>query len=231
MHYKFKNNVLIFIILFPLVCFSQTGSKVDSTNKNSHSIQFYLINQVIAGYKYDFSEHSSLRFLINASGLFNNKDADNIKYTDYSYDTVTYSTNRHIITNNQFYEVKCQYLFQNNLSEIVKLFFGGGPMFNYRFVRNEETAEQKNSNDNKILTNYYKRDENTWNLGISAVAGIECSVYGNITLFSELEMLFYYGKQNNESYNQTSSYSSVNDKYEIRGYELRSLRVGIGVYF
>jgi hypothetical protein len=228
-----KINIYIFLclIFFPISGFSQIGAKIDSSAENyKQAVQFYIVNQVIAGYKYQFSENKSIRFIINASGLFNRKDADNIEYVRRTYDTLYGSVNRQTITTNQFYEIKIQYLFQNKLNNIVKLYYGGGPFFNYRFTRSEEATEQKYTTG-EIYNYYYRRDENIWNIGISSVIGIECKVYKNISVFSEYEAILYFGKQNNENYTENQNFRLFNDKYDIWGYELRGLRIGLGVYF
>jgi len=229
-----KINIVLFsfLLFYPLICFSQEVTQTDSSKENyNQALQFYIINQVIVAYKYNFSENSSVRFMINATGLFNNKDGDEIEYREQTTDTITNFLNRQIITSNQFFEFKVHYLYQTSLHEIIKLYFGVGPFVNYRFRQDEQSQETYYPYSDIRYNSSYKSNETIWNVGLSSLVGLECIVYKNINLFVEYEATLNYGWQNNDYYSSGNTSNSDNNKYDLWGYELKGIRLGIGIYF
>lgn len=213
-------------------CFSQTETIVDSSNEYyNHAIQFYIVNQVIVAYKYHFTEYSALRFTINATGLFSDEDMDIREFRELTTDTLTYYVDEKTIISDQFFELKAQYLYHFEIHNIVRLFLGCGPFVNYSFEQYERQTEAYYKNSNEIHSNYYKINENIWNVGISILAGLEVIVYKNISFFTEYEATIYRGWHNIDNYRAINYHSDENYSINSWGYNLEGLRIGIGIYF
>lgn len=204
-----KILLFLFLLLYSINSFPQTDSETDSSKENyNHAIQFYILDEVIAGYKYHFTESSAMRLIVNATGAFNNKDAENIEYRENRADTVINYENQQVTTSDQFYEIKIQYLYYLKIHEIFQLFIGCGPFFSYRFEQNEEWYDRYYPGDDERYVGSYKHNENTWTLGTSALIGIECIVYNNVNLFVEYEATVSFGWQDIDDYFTGNSYST-----------------------
>jgi hypothetical protein len=225
-----KITGLILFLLFTSICHSQSG--IDSTkDEYNNTIQFYIVNEVIAAYKLNISENSSLRFIFNATGLFTDLDRDNTQYYERQTDTTVYIDNARTRTSDQFFEIKIQYLYNIELNKIINLYFGGGPFVNYNFYQREDWNERYYPGSNDIYKNHGITTENNWSVGISAVAGLEYTVYKSISLFVEYEADVSRGWQTRD-YSSTSQANYTND-YEtnIWTYELKGIRIGAGISF
>jgi len=219
---------LLTSFFYSFVCYSQS----DTTQADyKHAIQFYVIDEIIAAYKYNFAENSAFRFVINATGLYNDKDSDEIEYREQISDTVTFYENYQTIRSNQYFEVKCQYLFFIDFNEIVKSYIGAGPFISYQFNQDESWRESFYSNSQDIHKGYWRMNENIWSVGFSAVIGLECKVFDNICLFTEYEGFVSRGWQTNDWFASNSTFNTNEYDIEIWTYELKGLRIGLGIYF
>jgi hypothetical protein len=224
-------NITILLLLFTVFCPAQTESNTDSSaNEYSNEIQFYIFNQVIAAYKYNISENSGLRFRVNVTGLFNDKKSEYLEYNDPVTNSPDYHTKYSDIGSDHFFELNVHYLYSIHVNSIIHSFFGCGPFVNYDIMVTEGTQEYFNDENISQGTSYSKHKNYTWNLGISAVAGIECTVYRNLNLFTEYEAAFSKGWSTKDYYSSPNYYSSK-VKYDEWNYELKGIRVGVGIYF
>ena len=87
---------------------------------------------------------------------------------------------------------------------------GCGPFVNYSFEQYERQTEAYYKNSNEIHSNYYKINENIWNVGISILAGLEVIVYKNISFFTEYEATIYRGWHNIDNYRAINYHSDEN---------------------
>jgi len=225
-------NITILLLLFTVFCPAQTESNTDSSaNEYSNEIQFYIFNQVIAAYKYNISENSGLRFRVNVTGLFNNNKSENLEYTDPVTNIPDYHVKYQRINSNHFFEINIHYLYAINTNSVMHLFIGAGPFVNYNIYQTDNTTEYYNDENIKQDTYRNKYKEDTWNLGISAVAGIECAIYKSINLFAEYEAAFSKGWFTRNYYVPNRIYYSSKEHYDEWNYELKGIRVGAGIYF
>lgn len=164
---------------------------IDTTQAEgyNHTIQFYLVNEVIVAYKYNITSKSAIRFLVNATGLFNDKSSDEQIIYDWRYGTVQDREKRNSVENNHYYELKVQYLYNIDFNKLLLIYFGAGPLVNYQFKSSDYSYERFYSSDSTIYTNSIQTNERSLGLGISAVAGLDCKIYNNINLFVEYEAL------------------------------------------
>lgn len=220
-------NSLFILFFYQILCYSQS----DSTQADyRHAIQFYVIDEIIAAYKYNFAENSALRFTVNATGLFTDKETERNEEIQRTYDSLNYYENNQNISSNQFYEIKIQYLFELDLNRIVTIFFGGGPFGTFEYNQREQsrTVKYYNAIYEDVSYAVWSYNETIWSAGLSVLIGLECKVYENINLFTEYECRVSKGWQNIENI-------LPNDKYEdsssLWTYELKGLRVGLSVYF
>lgn len=223
----------IYILLLTSIFSSvKSFSQSDSTQVDyKHAIQFYVIDEIITAYKYQFAENSAFRVLINATGLYNDKDSDEIEYREQISDTVTFYENYQTIRSNQYFEVKCQYLFFIDFNEIVKSYIGAGPFVSYQFNQDESWRESFYSNSQDIHKGYWRMNESIWSLGVSALIGLECKVFENISLFTEYEGFVSRGWQTNDWFATNSTYNTDEYNIVIWSYELEGLRIGLSIYF
>lgn len=227
--YIIKNIFLCFFILY---CPNNIIAQADSSKVNyNQAIQFYIIDQVIVAYKYHFSDNSAVRITLNATGLFNNEDADEIDYRETRTDTLVYVENRENTSNNQFYEIKFQYLYHTQIHNIIKLFYGAGPFLSYQFYQDEVWRNYHEPNPADNYNTYFRSNSNILRVGMSLVIGLECTVYNNINLFTEYEAVVSRGWRNNDYFSDNQSFNSNDHSYDLWTYELKGLRAGICIYF
>ena len=220
-------NSLLILFYYQIFSYSQSDSaEVDYR----HAIQFYVIDEIIAAYKYNFAENSALRFTVNATGLFTDKETERNEEINRTYDSLNYYENIQNISSNQFYEVKVQYLYELHLNKIVTIFFGGGPFGTLEFNHREDsrTVKYYNSNYEDVSSAVWSFTETIWSAGLSVLIGLECKVYENINLFTEYEARVSKGWQNDEDILPDNKYERSSDLWT---YELRGLRIGLSVYF
>ena len=215
------------LVLYPIFCYSQS----DSAQANyKHAIQFYVIDEIIAAYKYNFAENSALRFTVNATGLFTDEETEKNEEINRTYDSLNYYENIQNISSNQFYEIKVQYLYELDLIKIVTIFFGGGPFGTLEFNHREDsrTVKYYNANYEDVSYAVWSFTETIWSAGLSVLVGLECKVYENINLFTEYEARVSKGWQNDEDILPDNKYERSSDLWS---YELSGLRIGLSVYF
>jgi opacity protein-like surface antigen len=202
-------GINIYLLIYFLICsvniLPQETAQTDSSKETyNHAIQFYIVNQLIGAYKYHISEPSAFRITINVTGLF-----ETGKQTSYADDTVQYDMQ--YADTKHFTEVKFQYLYNIKVNNIIGVFLGAGPLFNYAFSLNEGR---------------FSTIEKTWNLGISTLAGLECVVYKNIGLFAEYEAALTWGKRKIDVNNGYENY-----EFDLSGSEFPGVRVGVSISF
>ena len=134
------------------------------------------------------------------------------------------------IYSNHYFELKVQYLHNINFKKIVSLYFGGGTFVSYNFVQNEFSSEVWESGNPQSRTSSGKNNSNIWQIGLSAVIGLELSVYENINVFAEYEAIFQKGWRTVDEYSNGRTYVRNND-YELNGYSLKGIRIGFGICF
>ena len=105
-------------------------------------------------------------------------------------------------------------------------------MISYKYIRREDSQIIKSANSQQFSSAYGRNVYNIWNLGLSVIAGIECNVYNPVSIFAEYEAVFSVGWRSDEysSDNGRSTYLRTID-YTMYSYDLRGIRVGIGVRF
>ena len=230
MNLRFIVYLFLVILFLPFICFAQEV-QLDSSKENyKHEFQFYVVNDIIVAYKYQLCESSAFRLILNATGLFNDQEADEIQYIERTTDTLLAYENRQNSYSNHSFGIKFQYLFNTKLHRIIQLYFGGGPFVNYNFIQREDWYKSYSSNSQPISNIYNKSSENIWFVGISAVAGIECTIYNNINIFAEYEAVIEKGWRNIDQYSHNNTYIN-NNEYHIWGYTLQGIRLGVGIYF
>ncbi|MCK9426551.1 MAG: hypothetical protein M0Q21_10975 [Ignavibacteriaceae bacterium] len=216
---------LVLILFFPIFTFSQQTVLPDSSKESyNHTIQFYIINEVIVAYKYHFTENSAVRFTLNASGFFNETESDknsNSKQTDYRKD----------IYGTHLYEVKAQYLYNLKMKKMINLFFGGGLLGNYKFSPRSGEYRTYYLNTGDVSEGYSESKNVIWHLGISAVAGLECLIYENINLFAEYEVQLTKGWEKDEYSTSSDLDYTRTYTYHMKGYSMKGLRIGLGINF
>lgn len=229
-----KRIILYFLIILSspqIDVFSQEIEKKDSTNESyNHEIQFYVINEIIAAYKYKFNDVSSLRLTFNVTGLLDDQNSEEIEYRETISDTLVGTEKRESIYSNHFFELKLQYLHSIRFENIVQLYFGGGPFVNYNFVQNENSYEVYDAASQEIRKGYGKSNSNIWHVGLSAVIGLQLMVYKNINVFAEYEAMFQKGWRSVDQYSYNNTYV-VNNDYDLNGYYIKGIRIGFGVCF
>lgn len=229
-----KRIILYFLIIlssYQIDVFSQEIEKKDSSNESyTHEIQFYIINEIIAAYKYKFNDVSSLRLTFNVTGLLDDQNADKIEYRESTTDTPLGTEKQESTYSNHFFELKIQYLHSVQFEDIVQFYFGGGPFVNYNFIQNESSYEIYDTRTQEIRKGYGKSNSNIWRLGFSAVIGLELVVYKNINVFAEYEAIIQKGWRSIDQYSNNNSYVD-NDDYELNGYYLKGIRIGFGICF
>jgi hypothetical protein len=224
--------LFLFILFLPQVSFSQTDAQKDSSIESyNHEIQFYIVNEIIAAYKYKFDDNSSLRLILNATGMFTNQDADEIEYYELIADTLVGTEKTEITYSNHFFELKLQYLYNTKLHRIVQLYFGGGPFVNYNFEQNESTREINSERYQEIQKSYGKSNSNIWNVGLSAAVGLELIIYENINVFAEYEAIVQTGWRSTDQYSSSNNSYIRNNDYDQFGYYLKGIRIGLGICF
>ena len=217
-------------LLFSSFNFSQINSD-SSKGFYTHELQFYVVNDIIAAYKYQFTECSAFRLKLNVTGLFNDENSDEIEYYAKTVDTLMGTEKREFINSNHTFGITFQYLYDLKLHRITHLYFGGGPFVNYSFSQNETYYEAYSYNSQQLAKSYSKSLNNIWHLGFSAVVGIECKVYENINLFTEYEAVFQIGWRSVDNYSNSSTTYIKNNDFENIGYNLVGLKIGIGISF
>ena len=225
-----KSISIFLFFLFNSLNFSQTNSDLSNSFYN-HELQFYVVNEIIAAYKFQFNDISAIRLKLNVTGLFNDEDSDEIEHYEKSLDTLMGTEKRESIYSNHTFGITFQYLYDIKLHRITHLYFGGGPFVNYSFAQNESYYEAYSYNSQQLAKSYSKSLNNIWHLGISTVVGIECNVYENINLFTEYEAIFQIGWRNVNSYSNSSATYLKNNNFENIGYSLIGIRIGIGINF
>jgi hypothetical protein len=227
---KLKRTLIpfTFLLFYPMFCFPQLDSSKENYN---HALQFYIIDEVIVAYKYHFSENSALRFIVNATGLFTDKDSDEIRLYEYTSDSVIYRQIVETIESSQFYEIKFQYLYHLDVHKILKVFFGAGPFVGYQFNQVEIAREVRDPSYEEILKWSWRQNEDIWTVGVSILVGLECTIYDNIKIFTEYEGAVSRGWQSIDIFNSSSLYYSPEYSIDIWTYELKGLRIGLSVYF
>lgn len=225
------NCILAFLIIFSFVSLAQQKSSPDSSqNLNNNEFQFYIYNQVIVAYKYNFNGNSGLRFKANITGFFNDRKSENLEYSDPETNNPDYHRVYKDLRLDHFFELSIQYLYTIKAHPYLNLFFGSGPFANYDYRLSKGIIEYYS--DKNVFQGYSQNqnNENLWNLGISVTAGFECFVYNNINIFAEYEAAFSRGWVIRKYSTSLNSYSNE-QRFDEWNYELRGLRLGIGIYF
>ena len=232
MHLRNNLHLLVFLIIYSLNGFAQSSESQDSTKENyNHAIQFYILDELILGYKYHFTEMSAIRLIVNATGLFKDDDFKDVEYYERETDTTVYLENREIINSNQFFEIELQYLNYFKVHEIFQLYIGVGPFVSYRFKQYEDWDEEYHPSQNEWYKRYYKSNETLWNVGASALIGLEIVLYKNVNLFAEYEAAINIGWQSEDYYSSVNSFYTNERNHDTWGYELKGVRIGAGIYF
>lgn len=216
-------------ILFATSVYSQTD---DSTNVKSYNnaIQFYIVDEIIVAYKYSLTSNSSLRFLVNASGLFTEKNSDEQIIYDFRYGDVQNREKTDTKSTSHFYELKTQYLYDIEINKILKVYFGGGLLFNYQYAYSENWYERVYS-DSSTYSYTYQSIEQSFGIGLSALAGLDCKIYDNIKMFVEYEATGTRSWQTKDNSNRSVSYRDDKFDIDIWTFELKGLRIGLTVNF
>lgn len=232
MNLKISVSLFLLTTLLLPVSFSQTVVQKDSSNESyNHEIQFYIIDEIIAAYKYKFSDNSSLRLTLNVTGLLDKQNADEIEYRETTTDTLIGTEKSESNYTNHFFELKLQYLHSIQFEDIVEVYFGGGPFVSYNFTQNEDSYEVYYTQSQEIRKGYGKRNSNLWYVGLSAVVGLEITVYKNINVFAEYEAAFQKGWRAVDQYSNNNNSYVNNNEYDLWGYNLKGIRIGLGICF
>ena len=229
-----RNKLLLLVLFFfySINGFTQSVENQDTTTENyNQAVQFYILDELIVGYKYLFTEESAIRLIVNATGLFKNDDYDDVKYFERETDTTVYLENRESTNSNQYFEIQLQYLYYFKVHNIFQIYLGTGPFVSYNFTQHEDWNETYYPSEDKWYNRYYKSNESIWSLGVSAVIGLEFTVYKNVSLFAEYEAALSIGWQNEDYYSSSSSYITENRNHDTWGYELKGIRIGATIYF
>ncbi len=228
----FRILFVVQIFFLPYICFSQSVAESDSSKAEyNHAIQFYILNDIVVAYKYHFSRESALRITADFSGSYNNKDSEKSEYWDEDADTLrSYDKNKDI-RSDDYFELTIEYLYLIKLHNPVYLFFGCGVFVNYDF-RCIDYNRYHYTPDSYFNGSSYSRYTNTaWKTGITLSLGIEAALYKNIAIFSEYQAQIYKGWEETGNSSSSGGGKTSRNNYTDWGYELRSIRIGVAVYF
>jgi hypothetical protein len=218
--------LIISLTLVDQTALSQEDSAGTSTSflmKNgTQALQFDLIGQVAASYKYHLSGQSALRLTADISGLFR-EDKEDYVGRDQSTDS------RVTKVNSQQFKITPSYLFYFNAEKRVKLFVGVGPFVG--FSRNRRDYSHVETNPDRS----YSFQETTviWQYGVSGHGGLECHITDYLSMLAEYEIAAGYAPTNlDNAGSDSNSPSPYSYSQRVRTWkiELSSLRVGVGVY-
>ncbi len=220
------------IFFLPYICFSQSVAESDSSKTEyKHAIQFYILNDIVVAYKYHFSEASALRITADFSGSYNNKDSEKSEYWDEDADTLISYMKSNYIHSDDYFELKVEYLYQIKLHDPVDLFVGCGGFVNYDFRLSDGSSYHYTPESILDGSGYNRWTSTMWKTGITLSLGIEAALYKNIAVFSEYQAQIYKGWEETGNSGSSGGGKTSRNNYTDWGYELRSIRIGVGIYF
>jgi hypothetical protein len=227
---------IILILLFLSFSHSYTladlNSSLSDTLKNennypSHSIQFYLINGVVASYKYNSSEKCSWRISIDLSAMLSGQD-EKSKYRnkDYHSGNIT-QYEREDSWDSQYFESSIQYLHKIIKFEDIEFYFGAGVLFEYnRYFRYGDYYRYEN---NQIVSKSYAENcEREYGAGIIGIIGVECIINSRFSVFGEYLPNYVYGWHDNS---RDATYNYSEEKGNYWRFSVDKFKIGISVNF
>lgn len=199
-------------------------SVVDSTETqrlfpfedNTQALQFHLVGQVAASYKFHFSPRSAVRLTADISGVLTDERKD-ISYDPGS--TLSYDVRR----NTQGLRINPSYLHYFYDAGRLKPFLGAGP-----FIGFNRNYWEYSSKENDRPWSTYAETTTTWQFGLAAHAGVECFLTDYLSILAEYELDASYEPSTVERSNQSSHSTDETNTWKV---ELTSLRIGIGFYW
>ncbi len=234
------NFVVFALLLFSVNCFCQdengnSGDLEIKSQKNSHGVQFYLINGLSISYKKMISNNNALRFNLDLSGsVFDQNEERDRTYI--SSDTTEYSKEGNYTGNRQSIALSFQYIHKLYQNDYFNAYIGGGPYAGYS--RSKDNSDFEDSNDNQT----YKRNRNCFNqqfkLGILGVVGAEGFVSEHVSVFAEYKLFlsrsWYKSKRDYEyiysenEFNSKNEYDSTINSWD---FTLSNVKLGVSIYF
>lgn len=234
------NFVVFALLLFSVNCFCQdeNGNSGDSeikSQKNSHGVQFYLINGLSISYKKMISNNNALRFNLDLSGsVFDRNDERDRTYM--SSDTTEYSEEGNYTGNRQSIALSFQYIHKLYQNDYFNAYIGGGPYAGYS--RSKDDSDYEDSHDNET----YKRNSSYFNdrfkLGILGVVGAEGFVSEHVSVFAEYKLFLsrsWYKRKGDYEYISPESENNSKDEYNSTrnswDFTLSNVKLGVSIYF
>ncbi len=220
---KRSNSIIYFSCILWILCYSNGLSQSSNQTpdslfyKNSiHSFQFYLLDEVIAGYRYKFSENKAIRVTVNFGDLFRKEKQVNEDYF-YSQSSQTLKKqSRETTSSDQRYKLAIQYVYIFYLQKPVSVFVTAGPYGYYHYYPDYSYTDYDST------TNSHSGKE--WGVGFAAVAGIECSVFKRVSIIAELETSFDYGWF-------TWKHDDGKESYRVKNSSISGIRIGGAICF
>ncbi len=189
---------------------------------NSGSFEAFLVS-----IKYHPLRQSGIRvgFGFNNSTSTGNDNYDN-------RDSVrTYPDNSKNLT----FNFSADYLFYANPGSIIKMYFGGGPMYKYK--KQENTANDIFFNEAGTFENIHKYNSENWSAGLNLVFGVEWFPFRKISLVAEYNSNFLWGKSRTTTdYSYSDPFSSPSKEtyttdQNTSEIDINIVRLGISAYF
>jgi hypothetical protein len=235
------NFVVFALLLFSVNCFCQdeNGNSGDSeikSQKNSHGVQFYLINGLSISYKKMISNNNALRFNLDLSGsVFDRNDERDRTYM--SSDTTEYSGEGNYTGNRQSIALSFQYIHKLYQNDYFNAYIGGGPYAGYS--RSKDDSDYENSHDNETYKSYSNYFDEQFNLGILGVVGAEGFISEHVGVFAEYKLFLsrsWYKSKSDYEYiiypesenNRKNEYNSSSNSWD---FTLSNVKLGVSIYF
>jgi opacity protein-like surface antigen len=244
MNFRFLSILSLFLFVSFIHSQECTQPEKDSTHSlyaGSWSLQFGVSGNftlssfnggTISG-KYHLSDNSAIRTGVTINGQMDKTEEENLQKIDGNSNEENSSTPGE----NLNMSLNTAYLYYPTSTNNFKYFIGSGLVGTWRKYRNEEDIKNFHG-DTLYSTSTFLRDDNTFEIGLQGLIGIEYFISSNISLHAEYASTLSYfitkNKYNRESFFPTDPGHKVNDNREIKtkGWKFTpsSVRFGISVY-
>ncbi len=231
----FRPICLIVLIFFnvQLVMGKDTGREAETKSDSlmNNGLQFTFINSLSAAYKMRTNAGNYWRFGISLEGSYNENNHDRNHLEQWSSDTTESAIRGSGNNKTMFIALTVDHIWNIVQYKMISFYLGVGPRVYYGAQKGNSEWQNVDVVDGTKRETY--SSTKTIFLGIRGVAGIESTIYGNLSLFAEI-----YATAGKEWYSFDQEYNSGNEyrsAQKVKGQQfsagISNIKIGLNVYF
>ena len=214
-----KYYLLMILFISKVACAGGDSLKVDTQLNN---LQFFLVNDISAGYKRSLTNNSSVRLHFDVKSSYSERKDKSDFFGIFS------NRSRDVVLSDNLIITYIDYIWWSSISHRVNLYYGLGPLLEYGHSKYIYITNLENSSD-------YKSLEDIFSIGINLLLGVEVFVSSNISLLGEYRLVLkrsgkkrlgYERKPDENTWKKDGKFTE-----SILKYEVNKFRIGVSIYF